>query len=96
MAGSHVVFSVEDEAVRQMLARQAELPGSELMARCIQHETDHLNGTVFGDRLSKRARRQLDKQVTELAFRYPDDWPVSPKLKAAVPPGAAVEEPATA
>ncbi len=33
MAGSHVVFSVEDEAVRQMLARQAELPGSELMAR---------------------------------------------------------------
>ena len=33
MAGSHVVFSVEDEAVRQMLARQAELPGSELMSR---------------------------------------------------------------
>ena len=33
MAGSHVVFSVEDEAVRQMLVRQAELPGSELMAR---------------------------------------------------------------
>jgi peptide deformylase len=24
-----------------------------------------------------------------LAWRYPDDWPVSPKLKAAVPPGAA-------
>jgi len=33
MAGSHVVFSVEDEAVRQVLARQAELPGSELMSR---------------------------------------------------------------
>ena len=36
------------------------------------------------------------KQVEDLAWRYPDDWPVSPKLKAAVPPGAAVEEPATA
>lgn len=33
MAGSHVVFSVQDEAARQMLARQAELPGSELMSR---------------------------------------------------------------
>lgn len=56
--------------------------GTGYLARCLQHETDHLNGTVFGDRLSKRSRRQLDKQVAELAFRYPDDWPVSPKTVA--------------
>jgi peptide deformylase len=43
---------------------------------------------VFGDRISGRSRRLLDKQVEDLAWRYPDDWPVSPKLKAAVPPGS--------
>lgn len=56
--------------------------GTGYLARCLQHETDHLNGTVFGDRLSARARRKLDKQVEELAYRYPDDWPVSPKSHA--------------
>ena len=33
--------------------------GTGLLARCLQHETDHLNGTVFGDRLSGRARKKL-------------------------------------
>ena len=50
-----------------------------LLARCVQHETDHLNGTVFGDRLSKRSRRLLDEQKEAMAHRYPDDWPISPK-----------------
>lgn len=59
--------------------------GTGLLARCLQHETDHLNGMVFGDRLSARSRRQLDKKVSELAFRYPDDWPVTPKKKIATP-----------
>ncbi|QXT61943.1 peptide deformylase [Tessaracoccus palaemonis] len=64
------------------------IDGTGLLARCLQHETDHLNGTVFGDRLSARSRRKLDSQVEELAWRYPDDWPVSPKAKAATPPGS--------
>lgn len=59
--------------------------GTGLLARCLQHETDHLNGMVFGDRLSARSRRQLDRKVSELAALYPDDWPVSPKARAAVP-----------
>ena len=59
-----------------------ELTGTGYLARCLQHETDHLNGMVFGDRLSARARRKLDKQVADLAFRYPEDWPVSPKSVA--------------
>lgn len=50
-----------------------------LLARCMQHETDHLQGTVFGDRLSTRARKLLDKQKEALAYRYPDDWPITPK-----------------
>ncbi|MDO5735406.1 MAG: peptide deformylase [Propionibacteriaceae bacterium] len=66
-----------------------ELEGTGYLARCFQHETDHLNGTVFGDRLSARARRKLDQQAAELAYRYPDDWPISPKAPAATPPGDA-------
>lgn len=65
------------------------LEGSGFLARCFQHETDHLNGMVFGDRLSARARRKLDEQTADQAYRYPDDWPVSAK-KTATP--AAAEE----
>lgn len=57
-----------------------EFTGSGLLARCLQHETDHLYGTVFGDRIPDRARRKLTKRHRELADRYPDDWPVSPML----------------
>ncbi|WP_022909825.1 peptide deformylase [Aestuariimicrobium kwangyangense] len=56
------------------------LVGTGLFARCLQHESDHCFGTVFGDRLSARSRRLLDQQKDDLADRYPDDWPVSPKL----------------
>lgn len=55
--------------------------GTGLLARCLQHETDHCNGTVFGDKLSSRSRRKLDEQHEELSKLYPEDWPVSPKLK---------------
>lgn len=51
--------------------------GTGLLARCLQHETDHLHGTVFGDRVPERARKKLYKQHAELADGYPDDWPVT-------------------
>ena len=50
--------------------------GSGLLARCLQHETDHCKGTVFGDRLNKRARKKLFKQAEEYADSFPPDWPV--------------------
>lgn len=49
--------------------------GTGLLARCLQHETDHCNGTVFGDRLNRRARKKLFKQAEENADRYPTHWP---------------------
>lgn len=61
------------------------LEGTGYFARCLQHETDHLNGVVFGDRLSARSRRQLDRKVEDVASLYPDDWPVTPKARAAHP-----------
>lgn len=51
--------------------------GDGLLARCLQHESDHLYGTVFGDRISERARKKLAKQHEKLAADYPADWPVS-------------------
>ena len=33
-----------------------EVEGSELLARCIQHETDHLDGVLFVDRLDPDSR----------------------------------------
>ncbi|MGQ0843248.1 MAG: peptide deformylase [Sporichthyaceae bacterium] len=35
-----------------------EIVGSGLLARCLQHEYDHLAGTVYVDRLGRRARKQ--------------------------------------
>lgn len=55
-----------------------EFHGTGLLSRCLQHETDHLFGTVFGDRVAAKPRKRLYKQHEELAHAYPDDWPVSP------------------
>jgi len=38
-----------------------------LMARVIQHETDHLNGTFFVDRLSPVKRRFLQRKLNTIA-----------------------------
>ena len=59
------------------------IDGTGLLARCLQHETDHLNGTVFGDRLSGRLRRKLYAQHEELRHLYPEDWPITPKRTSA-------------
>ena len=53
--------------------------GTGMLARCLQHETDHLKGTVFGDRLSNRSRRQLNEERESLRHLYPADWPITPK-----------------
>jgi peptide deformylase len=39
--------------------------GSELLARAIQHETDHLDGIVFIDRLSSADRKLAMRQIRE-------------------------------
>jgi peptide deformylase len=49
--------------------------GNGLLARCLQHETDHCDGIVFGDRISKRVRKKLFKQADEAAEEYDEGWP---------------------
>jgi peptide deformylase len=56
--------------------------GRGLLARCLQHETDHCNGTVFGDRLNRRSRKKLEKQHEEMAEEFPLDWPVGDAAEA--------------
>ncbi len=38
-----------------------------LFGRCIQHEVDHLNGTLFIDRMDKAARRPIERAIAALA-----------------------------
>ncbi len=49
--------------------------GTGMLARCLQHESDHVRGRVFGDRLNKRSRKKLDKQAEKCADDYPPGWP---------------------
>ena len=41
------------------------IEGTELLARCIQHETDHLDGMLFIDRLDRAQRKQAMKAIRE-------------------------------
>jgi peptide deformylase len=52
-----------------------QLVGTGLMARCVQHETDHLDGVLFLDRLDAAARKEAMKAIREA------DW-----YKPAAPP----------
>jgi peptide deformylase len=52
-----------------------EFTGDGMLARCLQHETDHTRGTVFGDRLSTKQRKKLQKAMERAAEDYPLDWP---------------------
>ena len=40
-----------------------------LLARCIQHEVDHLNGVLFIDRMEKQTYAEIKKEVQELKQR---------------------------
>ena len=53
-------FSLLDGAV-------VELDCGGLLARCLQHECDHLNGVVFTDRVSSAAKLTLTKKLKRLA-----------------------------
>ncbi len=51
--------------------------GDGLLARALQHETDHTVGTVFGDRVGDKARKKLRKAHDRAADDYPPGWPAT-------------------
>lgn len=56
---------------------------SGMMARALQHEIDHLDGTLFVDRMEKRARRKIQKDLDALAQGIiSTDYPVARNVAA--------------
>jgi peptide deformylase len=51
-----------------MYGEPITVDGTELLARCLQHESDHLDGIVFIDRLSTEDRKLAMKEIRE------SDW----------------------
>ena len=65
-----------------------------LGARCVQHETDHLDGVLFIDRMSEMARREIEPQISDFEAQYrrhqqtgkfPSDAEIQAQLKALEP-----------
>lgn len=48
---------------RNMHGEPVTITGSELLARAIQHETDHLDGVLFIDRLDKEKRKEAMRMI---------------------------------
>jgi peptide deformylase len=48
---------------QNMWGEPVVLEGSTLLARCVQHETDHLDGILFVDRLDAEARREAMRAI---------------------------------
>jgi peptide deformylase len=46
-----------------MHGEPVSVEGSELLARCIQHETDHLDGILFIDRLDREWRKKAMRAI---------------------------------
>ena len=51
-----------------MYGEPVTISGSDLLARAIQHETDHLDGVLFIDRLDTAARKVAMREIRE------SDW----------------------
>ena len=55
--------------------------GTGVLARCLQHEADHLEGRVFADRIGNRARKRLFREAEGAEDEYPPDWPVTSRVQ---------------
>ena len=60
--GRHVVRSPVG-ALADEHGDPIQIVGTGLMSRCVQHETDHLDGVLFLDRLDAAARKDAMKQI---------------------------------
>jgi peptide deformylase len=67
---------------QDMHGEPVTVEGTELLARCVQHETDHLDGILFIDRLDRDQRRAAMKAIREA------DWSGETSLTVKVSPHA--------
>jgi peptide deformylase len=80
LPGAYIQVSRPDFAICQgqdQFGDPVTVKGTGTFARCLQHETDHVNGIVMEDHLNASERKNLRRQHHQVAPDYPDDWPVS-------------------
>jgi peptide deformylase len=53
---------------QNMFGDPVTVEGTAVLARCIQHETDHLDGVLFVDRLDAQTRKAAMKQIREASW----------------------------
>jgi peptide deformylase len=53
--------------------KEQEVEADGLLATCLQHEIDHLNGVLFIDHISRLKRERVTKKFTKAAKRAEDE-----------------------
>lgn len=65
-----------------MYGEPITVEGTEFLARALQHETDHLNGVLFIDRLSPELRKQAMRDIRQAEwFLSGQESGINPKIK---------------
>jgi peptide deformylase len=67
---------------QNMHGEHITIEGTDLLARCVQHETDHLDGILFIDRLDRAQRKLAMKAIRET------EWSGETSLTVKVSPHA--------
>lgn len=78
LPGAHLAVPRPDRSVcrgQDQFGEPIEVTGTGTLARCLQHETDHVNGIVMEDHLDAAERRDLRRQHERVASLFPADWP---------------------
>jgi peptide deformylase len=65
-----------------MFGDPVTVEGTELLSRCVQHETDHLDGILFIDRMDAKQRKEAMKAIRE------SEWAGQPAPTVRVSPHA--------
>ena len=60
---------------RDEMGRPRKMNADGLLARCIQHEVDHLRGVLFVDRVS--SKDELKKELTKEGYKMKDVHPIN-------------------
>lgn len=78
LPGAYLPVARPDFAVcrgQDQFGQPVTVKGTGTLARCLQHETDHLHGIVMEDHLSPVERRALRRQHAKASRDYPTSWP---------------------
>jgi len=69
-----------------MHGEPVQVEGTEMLARCIQHETDHLDGVLFLDRLDAETRKRAMSEIRSAPWFAQADAASQPVVKTSPHP----------